>query len=302
MIYAFKVKVNMNSISVIVLFNYYNYFEMIADMSESVGKYYAKCIENLYNKSFECLANPYINEEFILMNASQTQYRICGNNSTEYSVNKNYCKDKCVKNCHQKYYSLELEDNTYSAQKDSKIRIEYKLSQEFHYKSGAKYSFVDFMSNIGGLIGLWFGMSFIDTSALIRLVLNHIKLFILFYIHFEFLIILQNLKLIIILKIEKLSKYKWRQIITLITLPIICFQISMLCDNYLQYSTQTSIQLIKYKNNNRIPLQSIPAITLCYENTFQDILQSIQPTGHYYEGSCHQLNAQIYFIVKTDKI
>jgi len=40
----------------------------------------------------------------------------------------------------------------------------------------------------------------------------------------------------------------------------------------LQYSTQTSIQLIKYKNNNRIPLQSIPAITLCYENTFQDIL------------------------------
>ena len=168
MIYAFKVKVNMNSISVIVLFIYYNYFEMIADMSESVGKCYAKCIENLYNKSFECLANPYINEEFILMNASQTQYRICGNNSTEYSVDKNYCQNKCIKNCHEIYYSLELEDNQYSAQNDSKITIEYQMSQEFHYKSDKKYSFVDFLSNIGGLIGLWFGMSFIDTSAFIR--------------------------------------------------------------------------------------------------------------------------------------
>jgi len=220
-------------------------------MSESVGKCYAKCIENVYNKSFECLANPYINEEFILMNASQTQYRICDHNMntnyTEYSVIKKYCKEKCVKNCDQKYYSLELEDNTYSAQNDSKIRIEFKRSQEFHYNSDKKYSFVDFMSNIGGIVGLWFGMSFIDTSALIRLVLNRIKLFIRFCIHFEFLIILQNLKLIIILTIEKFSKYKWRHIITLITLPIICFQIYILCDNYLQYSTQTSIQLIKYK-------------------------------------------------------
>ena len=56
------------------------------------------------------------------MNASQTQYRICGNNNTntEYSVNKNYCKEKCVKNCEQKYYSLELEDNEYTARNDSK--------------------------------------------------------------------------------------------------------------------------------------------------------------------------------------
>src|SRR6202012_5266212 len=99
--------------------------------------------------------------------------RICdNNNSKEYSVDKNYCTKKCVKNCHKIYYSLELEDNTYSAQNDSKIRIEYKMSEEFHYKSDKKYSFVGFMSNIGGIIGLWFGMSFIDTSVLIRLMLN----------------------------------------------------------------------------------------------------------------------------------
>ena len=95
-------------------------------MSESVGKCYAKCIENLYNKSYKCLPNPYINEEFILMNASQTQYRICGNNSTEYSVDKNYCKDKCVKNCHEIYYSLELEDNNIRHKMTAKLELNTK--------------------------------------------------------------------------------------------------------------------------------------------------------------------------------
>ena len=170
-------------------------YVFITDISDNFNCY-TKCIENLYNKSFECLPNPYINEEFILMNASQTQYRICDHNMntnyTEYSVIKKYCKEKCVKNCDQKYYSLELEDNTYSAQNDSKIRIEFKRSQEFHYKSDKKYSFVDFMSNIGGIVGLWFWMSFIDTSALIRLMLN---------------IILRRLK-ILYLRLPKLPRLK----------------------------------------------------------------------------------------------
>ena len=131
---------------------------------------------NKYYSSYKCLPNPYINQEFILLNASQTQYKICDNNHTNY-VNITNIVDKydcdCDTNCDQKYYSLELEDIEYTARNDSKIRIQYKISQEFHYNSHKKYSFVDFLSNIGGLIGLWFGMSFIDTSALIRQTLNY---------------------------------------------------------------------------------------------------------------------------------
>ena len=32
------------------------------------------------------------------------------------------------------------------------------------------------MSNIGGLVGLWFGFAFIDTSALITLAISYTKL------------------------------------------------------------------------------------------------------------------------------
>ena len=91
--------------------------------------------------SYQCLPNPYINQEFILLNASQTQYKICDNNHTNYvnitnSVDKYDCD--CDTNCDQKYYSLELEDIEYTARNDSKIRIEYKLRQQFHYKSEKK--------------------------------------------------------------------------------------------------------------------------------------------------------------------
>ena len=234
----------------------------------------------MYYKTYKCLPNAYIHKEFILMNASQTQYRICGNNNnnTEYSVDKNYCKEKCVKNCHEIYYSLELEDNTYSAQNDSKIRIEYKMSEEFHYKSDKKYSFVGFMSNIGGIVGLWFGMSFIDTSALIRLMLNIIirRLKIL-YLRLIKLPRLKKLTKIIIKFVRKTLNYNLRRIVSLLTIPIICTQIIILIYNYLQYPTETSIQVIGYNdiyNNNRIRIESIPAITLCIENNFEDILNN----------------------------
>ena len=129
------------------------------------------------------------------MNASQTQYKICDNNHTNY-VNITNFVDKydcdCDTNCDQKYYSLELEDIEYTARNDSKIRIQYKISQEFHYNSDKKYSFVDFMSNIGGLISLWFGMSFIDTSALIRLILLKAKHFLGMYLSIKLKSLLNN--------------------------------------------------------------------------------------------------------------
>src|ERR1700744_1031842 len=240
-----------------------------------------KCRENCFNKyysSLQCLPNPYINQEFILLNASQTQYKICDNNHTNYvniinSVDKYDCD--CDTNCDQKYYSLELEDIEYTARNDSKIRIEYKLRQQFHYKSEKKYSFVGFLSNIGGLIGLWFGVSFIDTSALIRLVLIRIKLFALYVIYSK-LYQIQFIKIFIdkfIIFIKKLLKYKLRNVFAILTIPLIIYQVHLLLCEYLHYPTQTSIEFINYKTaTNRFTFKSTPAITLCYETVFQNIL------------------------------
>ena len=81
----------------------------------------------------------------------------------------------------------------------------------------------------------------------------------------------------IIIKFVKTLTYNLKRIITLLTIPIICTQIIILIYNYLQYPTETSIQVIDYKNifnNNRISMQLIPAITLCIENNFEEILNN----------------------------
>ena len=36
-----------------------------------------RCIDNQYIKQYQCLPNPFIYENFILINSSQTEHRIC---------------------------------------------------------------------------------------------------------------------------------------------------------------------------------------------------------------------------------
>ena len=167
---------------------------------------YNKCIEKLYYNSYNCLPNPYINENFILYNASQTEYRIC-NNSDNYYVNESYCRNSCIKKCHQIYYSLEFESNLYFGSTDSRIRISYKNLHQFYYKSDAKYSFVDYMSNMGGLVGLWFGFAFIDISALIRVIIKYVKIIINTYIIVKLYQIIKLLKKVL----SMFEGYNWKK-------------------------------------------------------------------------------------------
>ncbi|CAG2105985.1 unnamed protein product [Medioppia subpectinata] len=53
----------------------------------------------------------------------------------ESLINNKYCSNRCVKNCHQIYHTLELD----------------------------KTEFMGLTDNIGGLFGLWFGVAFVDT-------------------------------------------------------------------------------------------------------------------------------------------
>ena len=123
-----------------------------------------------------------MNEEFILMNASQTQYKICDTNGMHLS-DEDICKRSCDRVCHQTYYTLDVEKSKSLGQTNSSIRLEFLKSQEFHYISQQKYHFVDFLSNIGGLITLWFGCALIDTNVLIRRIIMRIKIIILFLIN-----------------------------------------------------------------------------------------------------------------------
>jgi hypothetical protein len=70
-----------------------------------------------------------------------------------------------------------------------------------------------------------------------------------------------------------LDKFNWRKYIQILSLPIIIYQVFNLIDNYLKYPTEVSVEWIPFRDsNNRLTYESIPAITVCYENYFQKLL------------------------------
>ena len=143
--------------------------------------------------------------------------------------------------------------------------------------------FSDFMSNIGGLFGLWFGISFVDmTQVFIRLSIN-IKIFFLSHIDLNLILsVLSRFKFVIIIihwmkklkiYVDYIDKVNWQIVLQVLTLPIIIYQIWDLTDDYLKYPMDVSVEWFPYKDSNyRLSDESIPAITVCYEHIFKRIL------------------------------
>ena len=180
---------------------------------------------------------------------------------------------------------------------NSKISIKFRNSLQYEYSSEKKYSFTDFMSNIGGLFGLWFGISFVDMSQLFQTISMNIKNYLLAHIDFNrilsLLIKLKRFKFIIFfiyfvkkfkIGIKYIDKINWENVIKVFSLPFIIYQIWDLTDDYLKYPMDVSVEWFPYKDSNyRLSDESIPAITVCYEHIFERILfdQNIQDSFNY---------------------
>ena len=170
--------------------------------------------------------------------------------------------------------------------KNSKFYIKYENSLQYEYTSEKKYSFTDFMSNIGGLFGLWFGISFVDMSQFIGVISTKIKQIILLYIDFnKVLAVLEKFKTWYMVKfitncvkkfrilIVHVDIVNWKNVMKMITLPLMLFQIWVLTDDYLNYPMDVSVQWFPYRDSlNILSEESIPSITVCYEHIFDRLL------------------------------
>ena len=68
-------------------------------------------------------------------------------------------------------------------------------------------------------------------------------------------------------------KYNLKPFLTLITFPILVYQIYELVDSYLQFSTEVSVDIISYRDSdNNIALNVLPAITVCNDHIFRELL------------------------------
>ena len=187
---------------------------------------------------------------------------------------------------------MSLDNHYYNLESDSKIKIKYKFSTVFHFTSEPEVLFVIYLSNMGGLLGLWFGLSFIDISLLIKSFFFYIKiklniekiinkmktLFDRFLINEILLILLQSFKRFLII----CQRLHWRAIISLLTFPIILMQLIDLIETYLQFSTQIDFDSVSNRGiDNKIPINIYPAVMFCSKFLFDKILFHPKNLGYF---------------------
>ena len=271
-----------------------------SDSSNNYYDCYESCIENIYKK-YKCFANPFTEENFILINSSKHLHTICNKTERYNDTNEQNCHNSCHRDCYQEYYSMSLDNHYYNLESDSKIKIKYKFSTVFHFSSEPQIPFVIYLSNIGGLFGLWFGLSFIDISLPIKTFLN----FILVKINVEMLTkIFKKLFLKIVVKnhiIEKIAtkiisiikflKLKFTLGIKIVSSLIILWQLFLLIETYLQFLTQTSVDLVKYRDiTNNIPVNLLPSVMFCFKMNYDKIL--------FNENNLRHINMMTFFLRK----
>ena len=167
------------------------------------------------------------------------------------------------------YYELTLENENFGFH-ESFINILSKNYKEFHYIAEIDLNFTEFIAKFGGLMGLYFGLTFIDLSILLKRIAIFVKILLIKLLYKQRVkTIIEYLK-VSIKKIEylirKLPKLPWKKIVSGISFPLLFSQMVILLFQYFQYSTQTSFEFIEYKiRENQISIDEFPAITVCNE-------------------------------------
>ena len=251
---------------------------------------FLSCIEKHFIELYNCIPNPYLNRNFIHANLNHFS-KICQNKVEEDESNfNNICKRKCQQNFKQILYKIELKDfeNTIYRSNNTELTIEQNSLREIQYIAKSKSELSVFLSDIGGLFGLWCGLSVIDMSAIIKIInvklrtILHIilKIALIKKLGISFIKILTNAMNIFAI-LENLS---WKILMKMMLIPMLFVQNYFIISDYFEYFTQISVEFPKYfmnESNNKISINEFPSITVCNEHLFEKILFD-ETLGNYY--------------------
>jgi hypothetical protein len=160
----------------------------------------------------------------------------------------------CRKNCYNKYY------NTYE---DGKIRsgIDYqyiafvkRMNKEISITHSARMDLNDYLSSIGGLMSIWFGIDIYNTFLFVLKILSNL---IAYFLNCNFY--LKNIFDWIIIRIIRLKKYLRHLLIITCTI-FLSLQISILFKSYLKYDTITRFEMNDKKYYPELTLGLVPTI------------------------------------------
>ena len=235
-----------------------------------------QCIDNCIEKhlhSFECIPNPFINHSFVLIDSNQNSIKIC-ENLKNITIDSNYCLKDCPKHCSKIYSILKTKTTNDNFNGDSYLKIFNDKAKHYNYQAEGQLSLTQYIADLGGLFGLYLGISLIDMGKVIKNSIFILKKF------FNYIKELKYLKIIKInryfQKINKLLNYlhqiNFSLISKIIFNPILFFELFTMINLYFQYSTQTNYEFIPYNiSDDKYSLNEFPSITICNEQLFDKI-------------------------------
>ena len=234
---------------------------------------YKKCIEEQITTKKVCISNPFTKTSSVLFDSMVKEIKFCNDSKLDTKI----CERNCIKNCYQVYYRTILEDKGHNFNRNFNIKIKYRNTKNFHYIAIALKEVKDLMSDIGGLFGLWFGFSFIDIYYVFNLFSFRLKRLLLGLLKLKFFrkIKLELSKIIInvLFMLKTFEKIQFKMILKIISFPFFAVQIYRSFYEYLQYSTQISVEFVDYsKSENMYSIEDFPAITVCNEHRFENYL------------------------------
>ena len=235
-----------------------------------------KCIDNCIEKhlqSLECIPNPFINHSFVLIDSNQTSIKIC-ENEKNITFDYKHCYKECPKHCSQLYKKLKTKSSIDNFRGDSYIKIINKKEKQYFYLAESQLSIIKYIADLGGLFGLYLGISLIEMGKIIKNSISLMKTF------FNFIKESKYFKMIKVnICIQKINTFlnylhqiNFSLISKIIFNPILIFELFSMIKLYFQYSTQTNYEFISYNiSEDKYSLNEFPSITVCNEQLFDKI-------------------------------
>ena len=199
----------------------------------------------------------------------------------DFEIERKICEQKCPQNCYKTFYSLifqNISNLKYKYPRDSVLKISNKPIKNIHYQAEISVDLIQCFTDIGGLFGLYIGLSLVDLGDIAKKMFTKcitcMEIFLSVYCIEKLKIKSKKIikKLLIYLRLMK--KIPWKFIINIITTPILLLQLFYLVNEYFHYPTVQDTEFplletnVSINNKRRISAKEFPAISLCHSVDF----------------------------------
>jgi hypothetical protein len=227
------------------------------------------CIEycNLHNQNLsqECLNDPSNKNSFSvsdrIMNKAFRHLKVCETSNKFSTLFK--CEKLCKRHCYEEYYRY-IMPHSFKRLIENSFYLEISANNLpiYEYSAIPKYSFISYMTSIGGLLSLWLGISALDLRAFVKISIEILKnitmkvVWICFKNENFYNFVWFILKFLHYLNF--LKKFDLKKITILLSLICFVYQFIVLTLEFTEFKTTISVELIR-----DLKFSYYPAISVC---------------------------------------